>query len=613
MRIFVVLFCLISSFSLSQNLEQLSINKKKVFTISESKPKSFAIALDKEKNYKIVAEQKGIDIILRLLKEGKEVANQDSPNGKFGPETINLSTKSAGNFTIIIEPLKEEYNSTKGKISIIVEEINLDKTKINALLSPKEMAKDLKIFKEIREKANSGLYIYRTKEQIDSIYNWANSEIKSPKKVSEFYKIISALTDFEGSNHNSTNFPHSIHNYLDLDSYFPFHSRSLDNKMIINNQHSIIPLGSEIIRINGLSVNEIQQKLSKYFTADGYNQTAKNKLTIEHGFGWIYPFEFGKTETFKIEYIKPNTNKVETTILKSITSTENNKLYYNRHSLKFDSIIDFNVQDKYSFHKLNNKSALLNFRIFDMASNKEDPNFEVFSNFLDQVFSQLKEEKIGNLIVDIRGNPGGNDPTYEKVFTYLTDQNFRENNEAYIIFKQLPMRKYYNWSTTDKSNQKRALKDINTYLQNTFNNQQEKKYYQNQKYYQDQKFNPMYYPDKNKFNGKLFLLIDENVGSAASHFASLVRSYSDAIIVGMETSGGYYRHNGHYPIEYVLPHSKINTRFSIVSVLQDAVYKESQPNGRGIIPDHKVSQTIDDFLKNEDTQMKYVLDLIEAK
>lgn len=34
-----------------------------------------------------------------------------------------------------------------------------------------KMKKDLEIFREIRQKANSGLYKYRTEEQIDSIYN----------------------------------------------------------------------------------------------------------------------------------------------------------------------------------------------------------------------------------------------------------------------------------------------------------------------------------------------------------------------------------------------------------------------------------------------------------
>ncbi len=42
-----------------------------------------------------------------------------------------------------------------------------------------KMLKELEIFKNIRLEANSGLYKYRTKQEIDSIYSWAKKEIKN--------------------------------------------------------------------------------------------------------------------------------------------------------------------------------------------------------------------------------------------------------------------------------------------------------------------------------------------------------------------------------------------------------------------------------------------------
>jgi C-terminal processing protease CtpA/Prc len=129
---------------------------------------------------------------------------------------------------------------------------------------------------------------------------------------------------------------------------------------------------------------------------------------------------------------------------------------------------------------------------------------------------------------------------------------------------------------------------------------------------QNQKYNPIYYPKLPTFNGKLYLLINENVASAASHFASLVKAYvKEPTIVGVETVGGYYVHNGHTPLVYELPNSKIKTKFSIVHVKQDAPIKSNQPDGRGIIPDHEVWPNIDDFIKHKDTQLEFVLKLID--
>lgn len=77
---------------------------------------------------------------------------------------------------------------------------------IDDTLSSKKMKKDLEVFKNIRLKANSGLYKYRTKAEIDSIYKWAFNEIEKSKTYRDFYNIISTVTDFEGSTHNNTSF-----------------------------------------------------------------------------------------------------------------------------------------------------------------------------------------------------------------------------------------------------------------------------------------------------------------------------------------------------------------------------------------------------------------------
>src|SRR5687768_14293511 len=74
----------------------------------------------------------------------------------------------------------------------------------NKRLTAREMKNDLELFRNIREKANSGLYRYRTSTQIDSIYKSALKQIKKPLTITEFYKIILTLTDFEGSVHNYT-------------------------------------------------------------------------------------------------------------------------------------------------------------------------------------------------------------------------------------------------------------------------------------------------------------------------------------------------------------------------------------------------------------------------
>lgn len=597
---------------LAQQPNLLKINDTaKEYQVKKEESKLFTIYLSKNKTYSIHAEQKGIDIALTLTtKEGKKIQYQDSPNGEYGPEIIEYTPNNSATYILNITPLPDSTNALTGKFSIAVKEIPTlnNQTYIKTILSPHQMQEDVNVFKNIRIQANSGLYRYRTKKQIDSIYNWVFSQIKKPLPVLDFYRIIITLTDFEGSAHNWTELPYDTSYYLQRQyGFFPYCLKYIDGKIIINNVNEEIPLGSKIVSINGIADTSIVKALYKYRTTDGYNVTRKEVASVNNNFDQNYQIEFGAPRNFIIQYTLPNSTNVTNKTIKSISFEQKGKNYLYRNSAKYDSTLDYKIQDKYSFKILNLSTALLNIRIFTMASNAYDPAYTVFSNFLDSIFKVMKYDSIQNLIIDIRHNPGGNDPTYEKVFTYLSDSTFRENTLAYVNFKTIPFPEYYAWNSSDKENQKNEQSELESGLNKEFSISSNGRYLQNKQY------NPYYHPDSNRFTGNLYLLVDEYVGSAASHFASLIKGYTNAAIVGKETAGGYYGHNGHRSFEYDLPNSKIKTGFSIVFVEQDAPKKQSQPFGRGIIPDYEVSQSLTDFLENKDTQMEFALKLIDKK
>jgi C-terminal processing protease CtpA/Prc len=221
------------------------------------------------------------------------------------------------------------------------------------------------------------------------------------------------------------------------------------------------------------------------------------------------------------------------------------------------------------------------------------------------VFKVIEKDSVQNLIIDIRGNPGGSDPTYEQPMMYLTDHSFKENTLAYIIFEKVPYEQYFWGISTSYKMGEKEIEEGKKMLKDYFPAMKKGRNIQNPKY------NPVYHPKNPGFKGQLYLLIDEGVASAASHFASLVKAYArNATIVGVETVGGYYGHNGHMPFVYQLPNSKIKTKFSIVYVVQDAPYKPDQGEGRGIIPHYEVWQSFEDFMQNKDTQMEFVMKLI---
>lgn len=583
----------------------------RTFYLDKAGRQTFRLKPEPGKHYRIEAEQRGIDIRLQLAGAGGvEIANQDAPNGMYGPELIEFDAGGDSALLLTITPLPDPANAVRGKVSLVLREAGAaDPAIANGVLTPRRMQRDLRVFRQIREQANSGFLRYRSAAFMDSLYAGAMARTNRPMPLTEFYKIIMELTDAEGSCHNNTTLPGEVLDYLPKDrGFFPYSLKRVGGQMLVNNAGGAIPLGARILSINGMRDTAIMQRFFKYLPTDGYNRSAKLRFSVDNSFGWRYPLEFGVQDSFRILYQLPGAQLPAAITILSIGIGEKRQIYAARHSAPAESYFDSDAGPAYSASMRDSTTALLRFRRFDMAGNADDPAYAVFCAFLDSVFSTLRVRRIPNLIIDVRNNPGGNDPNYEKVFTYLTDRPFRENTLAYTNFGALPLPQYYRWSSSYPDNQKRENAELNALFKELF------AVPDGARHLQTPANNPVYYPDTvNRFEGNLYLLIDENVASAASHFASLVCAYSKARVVGVETTGGYYGHNGHFPVEYVLPESKIRTRFSIVWVEQDARQLPSQPVGRGIIPDVEVHQSYADFMANEDTQLKAVMRMIGAR
>ncbi|WP_192085403.1 S41 family peptidase [Algoriphagus sp. Y33] len=472
----------------------------------------------------------------------------------------------------------------------------------------KKMYKDLEVFKNIRLKANSGLYKYRTKEQIDSIYHWAEKEIGKSNTYLDFYNIICQLTDFEGSLHNDTGLPEKHLKNLRKESYgyFPYPIKWIDGKWIINYENGEIPLGSEIVEINGIPISEVVLNLYKYYTTDGQNITGK-RIGVRTHFSKFYRFNYGQQEKFHVTFKVHTSNLEERKTIKSVGYSEYYKRFNNRYSKPFDQIYyaDLKDEQKYKYEQIDTSTGLLTVYTFSMG-NETTEEHKSYLVFLDSIFSNIKNKNIKNLIVDIRQNGGGTDPNDLVTYSYLTQRNFQENQQAWISFKKMPYLKYA-YTKIPRFLRPLGVGRYNKMFQEDFYLEKENRFYQGP-LSGDHKIRE---PNRNAFTGNIYLLTSPAVASAGSLFAAMVTGNENATVIGEETMGGYYGHNGHTPLGYILPKSKVETFFSVVNLEQDVPKKSNQIYYRGIIPDYEVSQTTEDYLNQKDTQMNFVLDLIK--
>ncbi|BAP31189.1 S41 family peptidase [Chryseobacterium sp. StRB126] len=544
----------------------------------------------------VTVQSSDANVGVALFIEGKKIKEQDDSRGIKSIERLFYTPEKGKKYELKVWAKSYIEKTKSSKISITESKtVSI----LNGQFTSAQFVEDLRIFRSIRERANSGLYVYRSRKQIDSLYQKAEEEAANSKNIFDFYKVIARLTGFEGSCHNYTDLPNHASYYLTRKpEYLPVTLKNIDGRLFQDSKDNKIPLAAEIISINNIPAREMINRFSQYYFSDGYSIPYKEATGFDKGMLDKFYIEFGTHKQYSIKY-KWNEQIHEVT-LPGISLEAFKKLQESRHSLTLDKKL---MSEKYSFTKEDENVYRLSVRGFDFATGKEDPAYEKFSTFLEQMMDTLEHEKITNLIIDLRGNSGGTGALYEKVFTYLTQRPFRDSHYAYTWFNEVPMEEKLVITPLFLSNGVKDKQGINAYLKQLYPKEVQGKYY-----WTDDK-NPSILPNERTFKGQLYLLVDQRVASAASHLASLIKSYTNAIVIGKETVGGYYEHNGHLPLVYELPNTGIQTGFSIVHVIQDAQNLPDQEKGQGVIPHYEIRLTHQEFLDQNDVYLKKALEL----
>lgn len=188
-------------------------------------------------------------------------------------------------------------------------------------------------------------------------------------------------------------------------------------------------------------------------------------------------------------------------------------------------------------------------------------NLSVFKTFIDGAFQEIREKGITNLIIDLRFNGGGSPQSSIHLLRYLAD-------EPFIYYSNNPFER-----KTEKMDEEEII-----------------------------------IPFENRFKGKLYYLIDGTGNSTTGHFMSLVKVLKLGTIVGEELGSNQFCTAGQKICR--LPNTKLVYYVANVTAESTAT---SLPDETGILPDHYVTQGIDDYLNNVDAVKEYTIRLVEKQ
>jgi hypothetical protein len=508
----------------------------------------------------------------------------------FGPEKIVFSPDSSDIYSLFIKPLVDTANSQQGKYAITITEFPKTLKKFNL----QQLNQDFDILKNAFIETRVGLW-YNTYNQYDSLCAIQKSKIKDQMTSLDFYRIVAPVVAYTKEGHSAISVSDEASSFIKQNyTYFPFVVKILEGKAyIIHDVGSLKTKGMMISKINGKSIDKILQSFYDLEPADGFNITSKYHW-VENSFSKYYARLYPQVTFFDIELINPTTKKAIQyknilpisfkafqPLIKQVTDETPNYGYKENSTFSIDA---------------NNSIAFLTINSFSLDSYKE--RRKGFKAFLEKTFNTISEQKIKNLVIDIRKNEGGEQGMEDHLLSYLI-------SKEYIKYKYVEIPSF-TYSFLQYSDYKNKPKELNDDLKEDFYQSNDGRFLNMKGHYEGDS------AKANSFKGNIYILISGLTFSGGSEFAALAKNYTNAKFIGEETGGGYYGNTSGTFIRYTLPNTQLTGRIPLCKFVPQE--KENTiPFGHGIIPDYYVQPSIDDFLDGHDTEMEFVKKMIEQK
>lgn len=443
-------------------------------------------------------------------------------------------------------------------------------------LSIKEMKADIRFLKSALEESHPNLYYYSPKSAINACFDSLNSQLDTSMSDLEFYRYITPLCSYIKDGHTiflpgarTTDY------YNENAPFFPFKIYWTGEKMYVELNYTTrdeIENGAEILSINRVPAGEIMQTCLSRMMRDGENQTYPIWV-LNNWFNEYYSYFYGHPASFFIEYRRDD-GSIQTKTVKGISKQE---IFDNRAKRYPDRTFSR------TYHQKEGSGILLEIdkeKNFALLTIKDFENeilnktyHQHFFKTIKHYFDRIQESGVGNLILDIRNNQGGDIENGQYLLSYLMSKPFRlVDSYSRVVHSAEELETNRNKPSRGPS-------------QGVFK------------------------PKSDAFKGNLYLLVNGGSFSNSGIVTSAIRAEKRGTIIGEETGGNERLINGDAK-GIILPNSKITVD---IPTLEFQIREKSKNTGHGIVPDVLIKPTIHEMMKGRDEILEYAIGLIKKR
>jgi hypothetical protein len=458
-----------------------------------------------------------------------------------------------------------------------------------------QLLQDYRLAIEAYLTLHPGLERYQSKQEIEAHFQRLEPHFQRDLDIRQAYLAFSKLAAGIRCGHTYANFynqpAHVQQLVFEQPDKLPFCFRLPDRRMILTDNLSEDPRltpGTEIKAINGVPVGRILDSLLTVVKADGDNDGKRLKdlevvgLGRFEGFDIYFPLFFPpQNNVYQLEVHRPNSDLPLQCTVKAVSRSERKGMLSKRLG-KNDSPID----ELWQFEIRQDSIAYLQLGTFVTWQMKID-----WEAFLKHAFEEISRKKIPHLVIDIRGNEGGNDEVGLELAKYLAREDVRmEPSRTMTRYTIVPDKLAPYLSSWDNS-----FRDISKATSPIGNGWFLVK---------DKKTN-QFPRQKNAFQGQVYLLVDAANSSATFYLSKIIKESRLATLIGQTTGGSLQGLNGGQTAFLRLPHSGIELDIPLLGTFFD-----SKLSG-GIEPDIMVSLTVQDIISGNDPAWKAVLEYVK--
>jgi hypothetical protein len=270
-------------------------------------------------------------------------------------------------------------------------------------LSAKEAQRELRILRRALTDLHPGLYRYQTAAGLDAEFARAETEVADGSDALEMYRIASRIAAAVRCGHtwtNTFNQGPAVKQALAALPTVPFRVRVLEGRLLVTaSADPRVPVGAEILAIDGRVPATLIADLMPYLRADGGND-GKRLSQLDHdrnggALDRLLPLLHPPGADGYALRLRPRGGGPVDVAVAAMTADERERLLAAAGQLMPDSAWRFEIDGD---------TAILTLPTFAFWNDGFD-----WRGFLERSFAELERKRIPNLILDLRGNEGGDD------------------------------------------------------------------------------------------------------------------------------------------------------------------------------------------------------------